>query len=50
MELFNLINFYECLEEGIVEKLGFLAVENYNKKAPWVYWFILMTNPSQTKP
>jgi len=30
--LFNLISFYEFLEESIVEKLGFLTVENNNKK------------------
>jgi len=48
--LLNLINGYECLEESIVEKLEFLAVENNNKKAPWDYLFILMTNPSQTNP
>jgi len=31
-ELFNLIKFYECLEESIVEKLIFLTVENNNNK------------------
>jgi len=30
--LFNLIKFYECLEESIVEKLIFLTVENNNNK------------------
>jgi len=37
-------------EFSLVEKIGFLTVENNNKKAPWDYWFILVTNPSQTKP
>jgi len=33
-----------------VEKGLIFTVENNNKKVPWDYWFILMTNPSQTKP
>jgi len=35
-----------------VKKFGFLIKENNNnnKKVPWDYWFIVITNPSQTNP
>jgi len=37
-------------EFSLVLNIGFLMVENNNKKAPWDNWFILVTDPSQTKP
>jgi len=35
-----------------VKSLVFVLKENNNnnKKVPWDYWFIIITNPSQTNP
>jgi len=36
-----------------VKRFGFFVLKennNNNKEVPWDYWFVIITNPSQTNP
>jgi len=50
MELVNLINSIWWLEREISWKGLIFTEENNNKKSLGIYWFILITSPSQTNP
>ena len=51
-ELFNSINFQDVIRRKFDSRsLGFKGFKTIIiKSAPWDYWFIVMTNPSQANP